>query len=311
MNDTTLETHPTVNACPWCGKEIAQGGRGRPRKFCSRACSNKYWYRASRATAPQCNEPGCDKPVQARGMCGPHYSTWHRTEGGKERTYTCAGCGIEYTTRRKQQREKGFCTRDCQQLWMRTDEATQARKLQGYLEHVEKLPPTIRECATCNTEYDYRARPGEYCSPGCSSEGRRRKGRARRSYLRKAYEANDYKGILKAIEKRVSITKNGCWEWNRLDSDGYARVTIGDKNIALHRLVLESKHEAPLGSQAAHHICANTKCVNPEHLQPVTHRDNVAEMLARHSYLNRIAELEEVIKEIAPNHEVLDRVPIQ
>ena len=74
---------------------------------------------------------------------------------------------------------------------------------------------------------------------------------------------------------------------------------------------LEAKHEAPLGSQAAHHICANTKCVNPEHLQPVTHRDNIAEMLARHSYLKRIAELEEAIKELAPNHEVLNRVPIQ
>ena len=134
---------------------------------------------------------------------------------------------------------------------------------------------------------------------------------ARRSALRKAYEENSRKGILKAIRERAEVTESGCWEWKQLDSTGYPRTQIGDKRIRVHRLSLEAKHGAPLGSQAAHHICANTKCVNPEHLQPVTHRENVAEMMARHSYLDRIAELEEVIKEIAPNHEVLDRVPLE
>ena len=79
----------------------------------------------------------------------------------------------------------------------------------------------------------------------------------------------------------------------------------------MHRLSLEAKYGAPLGSQAAHHVCANTRCVNPEHLQPVTHRDNTAEMMARRAYVDRIAELEEVIKELAPDHEVLNRVPIK
>ena len=306
MNNTTLETHPTVNACLWCGKD-----KGTRAKYCSRACGNSYGHQARKATAPRCNKPGCSKPVQARGMCGPHYSTWHRTEGGKERTYTCAGCGIEYTTRRKQQREKGFCTRDCQQLWMRTDEATQARKLQGYLEHVKKLPPTIRECAVCSAEFDYSIRDSKYCSNECSGEYMRKLRLDRRSPLRKAYESNDYKGILEVIEKSAKETKNGCWEWKKLDSTGYPRVIFGDKHIAVHRMSLEAKHEAPLGSQAAHHMCANTKCVNPDHLQPVTHRDNTAEMMARRAYVDRIAELEEAIKKLAPNHEVLNRVPIQ
>src|SRR5699024_3832985 len=203
-----------------------------------------------------------------------------------------------------------FCTRDCQQLWMRTDEATQARKLQGYLAPVEKLPPTIRACATGNAEYDYRATPGEHCSSTCSSDGRRRKGGPVRTSLRKAYDENDYKGMLKAIEKQAKVSKNGCWEWPRLDSTGYPRIDLDGKHTAVHRLSLEAKHEAPLGSQAAHHMCANTKCVNPDHLQPVTHRDNTAEMMARRAYVDRIAELEEAIKKLDPSHEVLNRVPI-
>lgn len=258
-----------------------------------------------------CKEEGCERKILARKMCGSHYSQWHRAEGGKERTYTCTGCGIECTTRRKPRGGRTFCTKSCQQLWMRTDEATQARKLQGYLEHVEKLPPTIRECAVCSTEFDYGIRDSKYCSNECSGEYMRKLSLDRRSPLRKAYEANDYKGMLKAIEKRVSITKSGCWEWSQLDSTGYPRIVIGDKHIAVHRLSLEAKHEAPLGSQAAHHMCANTKCVNPDHLQPVTHRDNTAEMMARRAYVDRIAELEEVIKKLDPSHEVLNRVPIR
>ena len=306
MNNTTLETHPTVNACLWCGKD-----KGTRAKYCSRACGQKYGHQARKSTAPRCNEPGCNKPVQARGMCGSHYGQWHRTEGGKERTYTCTECGNEYISRRKSRSDRRFCTTACQLAHIVSDEQAAAKREQTKIGMGLVHPIESRECAHCKGEFMGRANGSKYCSNECSGEYMRKLALDRRSPLRKAYEANDHKGMLKAIKKRVSITKNGCWEWNRLDSDGYARVTIGDKNIALHRLVLEAKHEAPLGSQAAHHICANTKCVNPEHLQPVTHRDNVAEMLARHSYLNRIAELEEVIKEIAPNHEVLNRVPIQ
>ena len=254
-----------------------------------------------------CKVEGRERKILARKMCSSHYGQWHRTEGGKERTYTCTGCGNEYTTRRKPRGSGRFCSTPCQQLWMRTDEATQARKLQGYLEHVEKLPPTIRECEVCSVEYDYRIRVSKYCSAACRGEA----ARARRSDLRKAYEANDYKGMLEAIEKRTKVAETGCWEWKQLDSTGYPRMIIEDKHIAVHRLSLETKHEAPLGSQAAHHICANTRCVNPEHLQPVTHRDNTAEMMARRAYVDRIAELEEAIKKLAPDHEVLNRVPIK
>ena len=59
----------------------------------------------------------------------------------------------------------------------------------------------------------------------------------------------------------------------------------------------------------AHHKCANTACVNPNHLEPATAAENSLEMLARNSYLARIAELEGVIAELAPGHEVLTRVP--
>ena len=306
MNNTTLETHPTVNACLWCGKD-----KGTRAKYCSRACSNKYWYQASRAAAPQCNEPGCSKPVQARGMCGSHYGQWHRTEGGKERTYTCTGCGIEYTTRRKLQREKGFCTRDCQLAHIVSDEQAAVKREQTKIGMGLVHPIEARECAHCKGEFMGRANGSKYCSTECSGEYMRKLALDSRSPLRKAYEDGTAEQVLDALKKAATVTEDGCWEWKQLDSTGYPRAKIGGRHIAVHRLSLEAKYEAPLGSQAAHHMCANAKCVNPEHLQPVTHRENTAEMMARRAYIDRIAELEEVIKGLAPNHEVLNRVPIK
>ena len=306
MNNTTLETHPTVNACLWCGKD-----KGTRAKYCSRACSNKYWYQASRAAAPQCNEPGCDKPVQARGMCGPHYGQWHRTEGGKERTYTCTECGNEYISRRKSRSDRRFCTTACQLAHIVSDEQAAAKREQTKIGMGLVHPIESRECAHCKGEFMGRANGSKYCSTECSGEYMRKLALDSRSPLRKAYEDGTPEQVLEVIKETSTITEDGCWEWRKIDSSGYPRASFGKKDFLVHRLSLEMKHNAPLGSQAAHHICANTKCVNPDHLQPVTHRDNVAEMLARHSYLDRIAELEEVIKEIVPNHEVLDRVPLK
>ena len=172
-------------------------------------------------------------------------------------------------------------------------------------------PVENKECVNCKRGFLGTTKGSKYCSTECSGEYMRKLALESRSPLRKAYEDGTPKQVLDALKESSIITKDGCWEWQRLDKSGYPRVTIGKKDFLVYRLSLEMKHDAPLGSQAAHHTCANTKCVNPDHLQPVTHRENTAEMLARHSYLNRIAELEEVIKEIAPNHEVLNRVPIQ
>ncbi len=111
------------------------------------------------------------------------------------------------------------------------------------------------------------------------------------------------------IGARADRTERGCWEWPKV-RDGYPYIRVGKRDIGLHRMVLEIKEGLPLGVQSAHHICANTKCVNPDHLQPVTHRDNTAEMLARRTYLDRIEELEGALMALDPNHPLLDRVRV-
>ena len=172
-------------------------------------------------------------------------------------------------------------------------------------------PLEDRKCANCKGNYLASINGSKCCSKECTDEYMHQLALESRSPLRKAYEDGTPDQVLDILKELSTITEDGCWEWRRLDRSGYPRVSIGKKDFLGHRLSLEMKYNAPLGSQAAHHICANTKCINPEHLQPVTHRENTAEMMARRAYVDRITELEEAIKELAPDHEVLNRVPIK
>ncbi len=169
----------------------------------------------------------------------------------------------------------------------------------------ETADPKSTQCWTCyNTA---RLRPAEQLTLVLPLD--------QRSALRRAIEAGNHAGIITAIRERCTIKADGCWLWDGLVSkDGYPVFRYGaTKRVvhAVHRLALESKHRQPLGSQPAHHICAVTRCVNPDHLQPVTHRENVAEMLARHAYLARIDELEAALAALDPTHPLLDRIPLR
>lgn len=80
--------------------------------------------------------------------------------------------------------------------------------------------------------------------------------------------------------------------------------------VPLHRAIVETVHRAKLGSQPAHHACANRSCVNPDRLIPVTHSENAAEMLARNAYLARIRELEDALSIAEPGHPLLTMVRV-
>ena len=178
-----------------------------------------------------------------------------------------------------------------------------------------------RTCALCGSEFFGIGR--KYCSSRCSTVAQRKpygpqlpkqkKPRAKvgpRSPLRRALESGDGAEVIRTVLERTVATDSGCLEWQGRDKGGYPYVNVGARMVQVHRVVLEAKLGARLGSQAAHHMCANSRCVNPQHLQPVTHRENVAEMLTRASYLSRIAELEDALREARPDHPLLTHVKV-
>lgn len=82
-----------------------------------------------------------------------------------------------------------------------------------------------------------------------------------------------------AIERFVSkieVADNGCWEWQGHLTLGYGRVVIGGGKQRAHRFAYEYYiGEIPEGLEIDH-LCRNTKCVNPDHLEAVTHQENMS-----------------------------------
>ena len=75
-------------------------------------------------------------------------------------------------------------------------------------------------------------------------------------------------------KKYIPEPNSGCWLWMAaLKRDGYAKFTshsTGHKMAFLHwnGVVPEGKE--------IDHICGVKCCVNPQHLQAITHKENVA-----------------------------------
>lgn len=77
--------------------------------------------------------------------------------------------------------------------------------------------------------------------------------------------------------QKVRKDDSGCWEWtgSKLPA-GYGRFSYGgDGNMGLaHRWSWEF-HRGPIpAGMAIDHLCRNTSCVNPDHLEVVTYREN-------------------------------------
>lgn len=67
----------------------------------------------------------------------------------------------------------------------------------------------------------------------------------------------------------------GCWTWLRgKTSDGYGHLSHYGRQTYVHRFAYEMLvGPIPEGLQLDH-LCRNTSCANPDHLEPVTNREN-------------------------------------
>ena len=71
------------------------------------------------------------------------------------------------------------------------------------------------------------------------------------------------------------VTESGCWLWiGNCNSKGYGRIQVNKKRIGAHRFIYELlRGPIPSGLQCDH-LCRVPCCVNPDHIQLVTSREN-------------------------------------
>jgi hypothetical protein len=79
----------------------------------------------------------------------------------------------------------------------------------------------------------------------------------------------------KHIPSYIVDSETGCWNWQRAKTTaGYGTVTVDDKTRLAHVVSYESKFGPVPEGMELDHLCRNRGCINPDHLEPVSHAEN-------------------------------------
>jgi hypothetical protein len=76
----------------------------------------------------------------------------------------------------------------------------------------------------------------------------------------------------------LATASGPCWLWTGTTIRGYGSFRMGRKNLLAHRVAYLDggrSNQIPEGF-VVDHLCRNSLCVNPRHLEPVEHGENVA-----------------------------------
>lgn len=106
---------------------------------------------------------------------------------------------------------------------------------------------------------------GKYCSYSCRSK------------------ANQTLTVKQSLIKHIDTSDpDGCWPWRGyLYSNGYGRLTAGNKHQLAHRAAYEDQVGPIPEGHSVLHRCDNRPCCRGAHLFTGTHDENMADMTAK------------------------------
>jgi len=94
------------------------------------------------------------------------------------------------------------------------------------------------------------------------------------------------------ILDHVRIDSSGCWIWqSTISPKGYAQIGVREGERVRSKIAHRYAYEAFVGpipeGLELDHLCFVPSCVNPAHLEPVTHEENQKRAQARWSVVGR------------------------
>lgn len=82
--------------------------------------------------------------------------------------------------------------------------------------------------------------------------------------------------IIDRIMAHVVVNADGCWEWSGAATRrGYGLIRVGGILMSAHRTSYEALRGPIPPGLVLDHLCKNTYCVNPDHLEAVTQLVNM------------------------------------
>ena len=100
--------------------------------------------------------------------------------------------------------------------------------------------------------------------------------------------------IARFQSRAVLDPSTGCWVYGGQPSHDYVIALYAGRSRKLHQLIYEAEFGPPPADYQIDHICRNTKCLNPRHLQALDiaahgarrrgrpRRNRQAELLTKH-----------------------------
>lgn len=82
--------------------------------------------------------------------------------------------------------------------------------------------------------------------------------------------------VIERFLNKIKILDSGCWKWiSTITNQGYGQFWFNGKQRSSHRFIYKYYHGEVNSSLVLDHLCRNRKCVNPEHLEQVSIKENI------------------------------------